>query len=138
MRTPEDNQKVVFHSKSVLADERDFPSPWIIYKLKQKTMNVCLFDGSVASPCSLLFFGKEAKAKPAPRGGNEKGGRGRSQQVLSADKHVKFKSSDSVAHMITVSTVIQAYSALHKNLRIVENFEEKKNFLVLKLLLRHF
>ncbi|CAG0915799.1 unnamed protein product [Notodromas monacha] len=98
MRTPEDNQTVHFHSKSVLVDEKDYPSPWIVYKMKQRTARVSLFDASVASPCSLLFFGKEVKSKPVPKMGNIRSPK--NHQVLSADEYVKFKSSERIAHFI--------------------------------------
>jgi hypothetical protein len=40
--------------------------------------------------------------------------------------------------MKIIGTVSQAYFALHKTLHKVQNFQEKKNLLVLRLPLRHF
>ncbi|CAG0879878.1 unnamed protein product [Darwinula stevensoni] len=90
--TPEDGQKVQFHLKSVLVDRRDFSSQWLVYKLKQKSSAVFLFDATVVSPFSLLFFGE--------RIGIEKHSRG--DGLISADPFVHFKCSQSDAILVKV------------------------------------
>ena len=90
--TPEDGQKVQFHLKSVLVNRRDFSSQWLVYKLKQKSSAVFLFDATVVSPFSLLFFGE--------RIGIEKHSRG--DGLISADPFVQFKCSQSDAILVKV------------------------------------
>ena len=49
--------RVKFHPKCVNANETEFSSKWLVYHLKMKTAELCVFDSTMVSPYPLLFFG---------------------------------------------------------------------------------
>eukprot|EP00088_Acartia_fossae_P004520 TRINITY_DN1193_c0_g1_i7.p1 TRINITY_DN1193_c0_g1~~TRINITY_DN1193_c0_g1_i7.p1 ORF type:complete len:572 (-),score=168.18 TRINITY_DN1193_c0_g1_i7:129-1814(-) len=88
-------RRILFHPKSLAAHLYDFPYPWVVYHLKLKSTNNFLFDATVVSPLSLLFFGKFV------RSGYEELSDGSRLETVHADKFVTFNCDSRTAAVIT-------------------------------------
>jgi len=87
------DKRILFHPKSILVNSLKFPYPWVVYHLKQKSSQTYLFDATVVSPLSLLFFGCTVKT------GQEKVN-GRIIETVSADKFITFNCEKRTASLV--------------------------------------
>jgi len=93
----ETDRRILFHPKSTLARSYKFPYPWVVYHLKQKSSQTYLFDATVVSPLSLLFFGREV------RPGNETLRNGTRLETVSADEFITFNCDLRTAELVSRS-----------------------------------
>ncbi|KAL4226527.1 ATP-dependent DNA/RNA helicase dhx36 [Mactra antiquata] len=85
----EDETKCELHPKSVANDLYDPMGKWIVYHQLMKTANVYIYDLSVISPYSLLFFG-----------GNITQVRDDGVQTVCVDDWIRFKASSSTVDLV--------------------------------------
>jgi len=52
-------EKMNMHPKSVLMHTECFPSPLVMYHIRQKSTSLYIHDGTVVFPLSLVFFGDQ-------------------------------------------------------------------------------
>lgn len=56
-------EKMNMHPKSVLMHTECFPSPLVMYHIRQKSTSLYIHDGTVVFPLSLVFFGDQFRYK---------------------------------------------------------------------------
>jgi len=89
------DRRILFHPKSTLSGSRKFPYPWVVYHLKQKSSQTFLYDATVVSPLSLLFFGREV------RQGIETLSGGQRLETVSADGFITFNCDVRTAALVS-------------------------------------
>jgi len=102
------DRRILFHPSSILFNEYKFSYPWVVYHLKQKSTNVFLFDGTVVSPLSLLFFG--ARVTP----GEEILEDGTRLETVQADDFVTFNCDEETSNFVAEARAELDKVILHK------------------------
>ncbi|KAM7399204.1 hypothetical protein PAMP_018490 [Pampus punctatissimus] len=81
--------KVCIHPKSVNYEETEFNYTWLIYHLKMRTTSIFLYDCTVVSPFSLLFFGGDVTIQKDD-----------DQETIAVDQWIVFRSPARIAHLV--------------------------------------
>jgi len=102
------DKRILFHPSSILSPEYKFSYPWVVYHLKQKSTNVFLFDGTVVSPLSLLFFGAKVTA------GEEVLQDGTRLETVQADEFVTFNCDEETSSFVGEARAELDKVILHK------------------------
>merc|ERR1711962_860545 len=89
------DKRIQFHPKSVLYSAKKFLYPWVVYHMKQKSTQTYLFDATIVSPLSLLFFGKEVKT------GEDHLENGERLETVSADNFITFNCEARTARFVS-------------------------------------
>lgn len=85
-------KRVELHPKSVNSQEIKYDYPWMVYHLKMKSSKVYLYDSSMVSPLSLVFFGKNL-TKNQPNNGQS--------ITVTVDNFVKFRCDKKTFYLVS-------------------------------------
>ncbi len=87
-------KRVEMHPKSVNSKTADFQYPWMVYHLKMKSSAIFIYDSSMVSPLSLVFFGQNLEQS------REKLKDGTRLEVIHVDDFIKFNCEEGTFDMV--------------------------------------